>query len=452
MSHYFRIAALLTVIALPAAAYTIPGDIDLDGDVDIDDVSLVLSAAGSNLKGVDPRDFDSDNTLTVLDARKVAWSCTLPGCRRPGDPLISSATAVNMPENQPAVIDIQTTDPSGFTEGSGLTYSLAGGADVSRFSIAANSGLLSFTTAPDFEAPTDANTDNHYEVTVMVTNSGGKTGVQSFVAAVTNVVETCDSFYTENIPTCVNGSKLLIRFQNSSPGLTHRSSTIPLDGYAVELSAGPLFELDSQGNEIATAFDIEKGLVYSDRVLTDNIYVQTFDSPGSETPNADTSFARTVHFGELVSSTAEAAQCPACSGGTQGTCQNSRTNACASPSATGRCPRGSLPCTETVVRVRDILAFSSAVDNWDFQTPSHQLRHQTTISLKGTLNGGPGEITASDLFDTRIDLPTNAVVVAPDGQKRVVGITNTITVVDEYELLITWFFSYFGPDETFYYN
>ena len=41
-----------------------------------------------------------------------------------------------------------------------LTYSIAGGDDAARFAIDAASGALRFVTAPDFEAPADANGDN----------------------------------------------------------------------------------------------------------------------------------------------------------------------------------------------------------------------------------------------------------------------------------------------------
>jgi serralysin len=37
-----------------------------------------------------------------------------------------------------------------------LSYSIVGGADAAKFSINASTGALSFVTAPDYEAPTDA--------------------------------------------------------------------------------------------------------------------------------------------------------------------------------------------------------------------------------------------------------------------------------------------------------
>ena len=91
-------------------------------------------------------------------------------------------------ENQTTVIDVNATDPDGETEnGGGLTYSVTGGADQALFSIDADTGVLRFNVAPDFEAPADANADNVYDVEVTVTDAGLLTGTQTFAVNVTDV-------------------------------------------------------------------------------------------------------------------------------------------------------------------------------------------------------------------------------------------------------------------------
>lgn len=68
----------LTVSAGPAQAR---GDVDGDGDVDRDDVGLILFARNQPASGPDdPRDLNGDGTITVLDARQAALMCTRPGC------------------------------------------------------------------------------------------------------------------------------------------------------------------------------------------------------------------------------------------------------------------------------------------------------------------------------------------------------------------------------------
>ncbi len=101
-------------------------------------------------------------------------------------PRITTAAAVSVPENQTAVIDINAVDSDGATEGAGLTYALTGGADVAKFAINPNTGVLTFKTAPDRE---EVGRDSVYNVTVTVTNAKAKSSAQSLAVTVTNVNE-----------------------------------------------------------------------------------------------------------------------------------------------------------------------------------------------------------------------------------------------------------------------
>ena len=83
-----------------------------------------------------------------------------------------------MEENQTTVIDINATDDND-SEGSGLTYSLTGGADQGLFTLDSSTGALTFTNPPDFETPGDANGDNDYLTRVTVTDSAGLTAVKT---------------------------------------------------------------------------------------------------------------------------------------------------------------------------------------------------------------------------------------------------------------------------------
>ncbi len=74
-------------------------------------------------------------------------------------------------------------------DGPGATYSISGGADAGLFSINPATGALSFSTAPNFEAPADAGGDNVYNVTVQVSD-GSLTDTQALTITVTDVNET----------------------------------------------------------------------------------------------------------------------------------------------------------------------------------------------------------------------------------------------------------------------
>ncbi|MEW9617774.1 cadherin domain-containing protein [Shinella sp. S4-D37] len=96
-----------------------------------------------------------------------------------------ATAAVEVAENATAVTTVTASD----AEGGALTYSIAGGADQALFEIDEETGEVSFKTAPDFEAPTDAGTDNVYDVTVRITDSGGLTDEQDLAVTVTDVDE-----------------------------------------------------------------------------------------------------------------------------------------------------------------------------------------------------------------------------------------------------------------------
>ncbi len=89
---------------------------------------------------------------------------------------------MNVAENGTAVTTVTATD----VDGPSLTYSISGGADAAKFTINASTGVLSFVAAPDYEAPTDADGDNVYDVIVQVSD-GTLTDSQAIAVTVTDV-------------------------------------------------------------------------------------------------------------------------------------------------------------------------------------------------------------------------------------------------------------------------
>ena len=119
-----------------------------------------------------------------------------PGWRRPGglagrwpqaSPFTSAAT-FDAAENQTAVGTVVASDSD--TDDSVTGYAIQGGADRSTFSIVETTGVLTFASAPNFEAPADADTDNGYVVVVRATSGTGaraKTADQTITVTVTDV-------------------------------------------------------------------------------------------------------------------------------------------------------------------------------------------------------------------------------------------------------------------------
>ncbi|MCC7265024.1 MAG: DUF642 domain-containing protein [Candidatus Latescibacteria bacterium] len=93
-------------------------------------------------------------------------------------------TVARVPENQ-TTVTFPVVDDNGDT---GLTYAIAGGADASKFTIDPATGLLSFKSTPNFEAPADAGADNVYEVRVSLSD-GVASRIQDLQVTVTNLNE-----------------------------------------------------------------------------------------------------------------------------------------------------------------------------------------------------------------------------------------------------------------------
>jgi hypothetical protein len=116
-------------------------------------------------------------TVNVLDANEA--------------PTITSdggADVVNLAidENTPFVTQVQASDPDA---GNVPTYSIIGGADKDAFDIDPETGDLIFKTGPDYDAPTDSDKDNVYEVQVQASD-GKLTDTQTINVTVNDLNET----------------------------------------------------------------------------------------------------------------------------------------------------------------------------------------------------------------------------------------------------------------------
>ena len=110
-------------------------------------------------------------------------------------PSFTSAAAFSVNENTTAVGTVAASDPDA---GDTVSYAVSGGADAAQFSIDATSGALSFTAAPDYEMPADAEStdpvnaaeNNEYVVEVTATAGAGAralTATQTLIVTVDDV-------------------------------------------------------------------------------------------------------------------------------------------------------------------------------------------------------------------------------------------------------------------------
>ena len=137
-------------------------------------------------------------------------------------------------ENAQAVTVVAATDPDASPEP--LRYRIAGGADAALFQIDALSGQLRFVAVPDFEQPTDSDTDNRYEVRVEASD-GLLTASQQITVRVIGADEAPQ--WLSNV----------LRVQNGKPSLDLRASDADTPAtalvYTVSAEVGGWFALAS---------------------------------------------------------------------------------------------------------------------------------------------------------------------------------------------------------------
>jgi VCBS repeat-containing protein len=155
--------------------------------------TLTLNADGSfnytpdaNFNGSDSFSYKANEG--VADSNVVTVSITVNAENDP--PVITSdgggdTATLSVAENSTAVTTVTAIDPD---SGANLVFSISGGADAGLFSIDAATGALRFLTAPDFEAPRDANADNVYEVRVQASD-GSLVDTQTLYVNVTDVAD-----------------------------------------------------------------------------------------------------------------------------------------------------------------------------------------------------------------------------------------------------------------------
>ncbi len=100
--------------------------------------------------------------------------------------VITSSATASVTENNVSAITVTATDDD---PAEVLVYSISGGIDATMFSIDANFGVLTFNTPPNFENPTDNNTDNEYELSVQVIGNDFLAATQNILITVTNLNE-----------------------------------------------------------------------------------------------------------------------------------------------------------------------------------------------------------------------------------------------------------------------
>jgi len=159
----FSIAADGTITFDTAPNYELPTDSDINN-------TYVLTVTATD--GVSNTSTQTI-TVTVLDLDDTA-----PAITGPSGSAGSATSAISVNENQTAVTQLSANES--------VTWSITGGSDSAKFSIASD-GTITFDAAPDYENPTDSDTNNTYVLIVTATDASGNTSTQTITVTVLDV-------------------------------------------------------------------------------------------------------------------------------------------------------------------------------------------------------------------------------------------------------------------------
>ena len=205
--------AVQTVVATDAdvpaqtVTYTISGGAD-QAKFNITNAGVLAFQAAPNFEA--PADANTDNVYVVqVKANDGNGGTTTQTINvtvtavSDNSPVFTSAAAEDVAENTTAVLTVVATDAD--RPAQTVTYSISDGADKDLFEIT-SAGVLTFKTAPDFEAPADAGTNNVYSVQVTANDGSGGSTTQDINVTVTAVNDNSPIIISTPTITVVDGT------------------------------------------------------------------------------------------------------------------------------------------------------------------------------------------------------------------------------------------------------
>ena len=201
------------------------------------DFEAPADAGGNNVYDVIVR--ASDGAVTATQA--IAVTVTDGG----EGPAITGPAAVSAAENQ--------TEVATYAAAAGVTFSIAGGADAGAFAIDPATGVLSFASAPDFEAPGDAGADGTYDVVVGATDADG-TDTVAVAVTVTDANDAPEATGA-SVPAAVAGSDVTVDLSAlfaDQDGDALSYALVDADGSGLTLSGGTLAGTPAAGSYVIT--------------------------------------------------------------------------------------------------------------------------------------------------------------------------------------------------------
>jgi hypothetical protein len=211
-----------------APDYEVPADANTDNDYVL---TVTATDAANNQSTLAV-------TVTVVDLDEVA-------------PVITAEDAVSIDENTTAVETFEADET--------VIWSISG-TDASLFTINESTGVLVFNQGPDYENPSDADTNNTYILTITAKDAAGNSSEQVLTVTVLDVAETRDftlsavSDLTHPENAVYTGPSFSTSGDNPIGGLTYSISGEDAELFTVDASTGSVnltardFEIPTDGN------------------------------------------------------------------------------------------------------------------------------------------------------------------------------------------------------------
>ncbi len=214
------------------------------------------------------------NTSAEVNVSTITEDSTSPVITSDGG---GASASLNVSENSTAVTTVTATDVNP------VTYTISGGADQALFSI--SSGVLTFTTAPDFENPTDADTDNAYVVEVTASDGLTTDDTQTITVTVTDVDDNSPVITSDG-----GGATASLNVNENTTAVTTVTAT-DADGVSTvtySISGGAdqaLFSMASGVLSFTSAPDFENP---GDADMNNTYVVEVTATDGTTTPDTQT--------------------------------------------------------------------------------------------------------------------------------------------------------------------
>ena len=198
----------------------------------------------------DPQDANGDNIYEVVitladlggNSSELALSVSVVAFLGSLPEFAAASASAAFDENAVgAVYTAQATD----ADEEVLSYSIAGD-DAEHFTIDTTSGALEFTSPPDYEQPTDSDSDNIYDLTISATDPVGNQAQQSLTVSINNL--------NDNAPQFASSSAEFSIAENNTSVTTITASDTDADTltYAITTSAdSELFTIDPASGDLA---------------------------------------------------------------------------------------------------------------------------------------------------------------------------------------------------------